>query len=54
MIDLANEFADHIRDKYNTLQILLYCDNLAAHISNITKLIFVASKVFYVIFYLVL
>ena len=34
------------KKKYNCLWVILFCNNLATHISNVIKAIFVASKVF--------
>ena len=46
MINLVNTLTEHIRDKHCRLQILLYSNNLATHISNTIKSNFAASKVF--------
>ena len=55
MIDLANAFVEHIRDKHNGLWVLIYCDHLTAHINNTVNSIFAAAlKYFYVMFHLVL
>ena len=37
MINLVNNFTPYVKDKYNRLQMLLYCNNLAAHVSNTAK-----------------
>ena len=46
MIYLVKAFAEYVKDKHNGLQVLLYCQNLAAYVNNTIKSIFTASKVF--------
>ena len=41
---------EHLKDKHNGLWVLLYYDNLAAHVSNTAKSIFVADNVFFCYF----
>lgn len=46
MVNIAKEFAEHVRKKHNGLWVLLHCDNLSAQVSDIVKAIFAAGKVF--------
>ena len=46
MIDCAKNFIKCINEKYNSLWLILFCNNLATHISNVFKAIFVAGKLF--------
>ena len=46
MVDMAKAFVQHVRNKHDGLWVLLYCDNLSAHVSEIVKATFAAGKVF--------
>lgn len=46
MKQLATHFVNHIKDRHNGLGVLLYCDNLAAHVADEVKEIFHQGNVF--------
>ena len=46
MIDLAKALAEHAKKKHNGSWVLLFCDNLVAHVSKAVKAIFAVSEVF--------
>ena len=46
MKTLANDFINHIKERHNGLGVLLFCDNLAAHVSDEVKEIFHKGNVF--------
>ena len=46
MVDLAKAFVEHVKDKHNGLWVLLFCDNLGAHVADVVRATFAAGKVF--------
>ena len=46
MAESAKGFCDHMKGKWGNKKVLVYCDNLDAHICDKTKQIFAAGNVF--------
>ena len=50
MIEIAEEFIEHVRKKHDGLCALLFCDNLKAHVAPEVRDVFARGNVFYPIF----
>ena len=46
MIEIAEEFIEHVRKKHDGLGVLLFCDNLKAHVAPEVRDVFARGNVF--------